>query len=90
MKRKRARDIEPGTIILVRWFDAWRNADEYGSTEDVAKQAARLELDDVGFFVALKDGYLVMSEERSTTHEDFRHIHRIPQCNVISIMVVEE
>lgn len=89
---KKVRVPKIGSIVVVRWFDAWRDATEDGSAEEVLKTVATLELEDVGFYIGERDEYVIISEERGISEqvgESYRHVHRIPKVNIISVTVIK-
>ena len=79
MKKKYA----VGTVLLITWFDAWREPLESVSPEMLGE--TKLVLQDIGFFIKQSNGYISIAEERTPGEEDFRHVHHIPIVNIEKI-----
>lgn len=72
-----------GQLVVIKWFDAWQDANQSGGPETV--QTVDMHLMDVGFFVMEKDRYVVIAQEKNADSNDYRHYHYIPKVNIISM-----
>ena len=83
--------LRTGCVVCVRWLDAWSNIDWYDDISEpdiLNKMKMKCELEDVGFYLGKKDGYLLIAQDRGPGDDDYRHAHYIPLGNIISIDIL--